>query len=295
MSALETKLAGWTGPSSASEQEKQDRTERMIKEAINKHPEFDNCQLRVYAKGSYANNTNVRADSDVDIAVQCREVTYWEEAEPGAHPESTPYTGPWTRDKLRGELVAALRAKFPGQIDTTGSTAIRIDSSSSRVEADVVPAFNYKYYFPSGNYREGSRIFTKDGLALTNYPDQQLENGRLKNTATNTNYKKTVRIMKRIENALVDANLHKEVPSFFIECLVYNCPNHILMRSTWTATVRDVILYIWTELQGSEPDEDNQRWLEPNRCKYLFSPRQPWTRQDGLDFAKAAWNYLGLA
>lgn len=71
MTALEGKLAGWTGPSSTTEQDKQDRTERMIKEAIKSHTPFDSCSLKVYAKGSYANNTNVRANSDVDIAVQC--------------------------------------------------------------------------------------------------------------------------------------------------------------------------------------------------------------------------------
>lgn len=295
MAAIEDRLAGWTGPSSSSEQEKQERTERMIREAIDQHAAFDDCRISVYAKGSYANNTNVRADSDVDIAVQCEEVVYWEESEVGAHPESEPYTGPWTREKLRNELVAALRTKFPGQIDTTGSTAIRIESNSGRVEADVVPAFNFKYYFPSGRVRSGSRIFKKDGSALTNYPSQQLVNGRAKNTVTNTRYKKTVRIMKRVENAMVDAGIHREVSSFFIECLVYNCPNLLLKRTTWTATIRDVIVHIWNELQGAEPKDDAKRWLEPNEYKYLFHSAQPWTRQDGREFAKAAWNYLGFA
>lgn len=68
---VEGKLAGWTGPSSETEQDKQDRTERMVREAIKEHAAFDSCSLTVYAKGSYANNTNVRADSDVDIAYIC--------------------------------------------------------------------------------------------------------------------------------------------------------------------------------------------------------------------------------
>ena len=68
--SLEDRLSGWTGPSSDTEQEKQERTERMIREAVKEHPAFDDCKLTVYAKGSYANNTNVRTDSDVDIAVQ---------------------------------------------------------------------------------------------------------------------------------------------------------------------------------------------------------------------------------
>ncbi|UEL27983.1 nucleotidyltransferase [Pseudarthrobacter sp. L1SW] len=291
--SLETKLAGWTGPSSDSEQEKQDRTERMIREAMQGHPGLDGCTLKVYAKGSYANNTNVRSDSDVDIVVQCNDVTYWEEAAPGVHPTSTPYTGIWTPDKLRAELASALRAKFPGHVDTSGSTAIRIESNTARVEADVVPAFNYKYYFASGGHRSGSRVYKKDGTYLTNYPDQQLVNGRAKNTATGARYKKAVRIMKRVENGMVASNHHREVPSFFMECLVYNCPNEVLMRSTWTDIIQGVIVHIWNELQGAEPTETSKRWLEPNEIKYLFHSSQPWTRADGRDFVKAAWNYLG--
>src|SRR5687767_6804174 len=60
--ALEDTLDGWTGPSSDTEQDKQDRTERMIREAVAEHGAFDACELSIYAKGSYANNTNVRAD-----------------------------------------------------------------------------------------------------------------------------------------------------------------------------------------------------------------------------------------
>jgi hypothetical protein len=292
--SLETKLAGWTGPSSDSEQEKQDRTERMIRSAIQVHPALKDCTLKIYAKGSYANNTNVKSDSDVDIVVQCNNVTYWEEESPGAHPTTyTPYTGMWTPSKLRAELVAALQAKFPGHIDTSGSTAIRIDFNTARVEADVVPAFSYEYYFANGTHRKGSRVYKKDGSYLTNYPEQQLTSGRAKNNATGARYKKAVRIMKRVENAMVESTYHREVPSFFMECLVYNCPNDVLAKATWTEIIRGVIVHIWTELQGAEPTESSKRWLEPNECKYLFHSSQPWTRADGRDFVKAAWNYLG--
>lgn len=157
--SLEDTLSGWTGPSSDTEQDKQDRTIRMIREAVQSHDAFDDCTLSVYPKGSYANNTNVRADSDVDVAIQCHDCTYWEEQSPGAHPASNPYKGPWTPQKLRSELVEALRAKFPGHVDTSGSTAIGVNSSSARVDADVVPCFGYTYYFDSGHVRKGVKIF----------------------------------------------------------------------------------------------------------------------------------------
>jgi|SRR5579875_10842 len=293
--SLEEKLSGWTGPSSATEQEKQDRTERMIREAVEEHAAFDGCDLTVYAKGSYANNTNVKTDSDVDIAVQCGECIYWEEVNEGVHPSSSSYEGIWTPTKLRSELEAALKKKFPDQVDTSGSTAFRIHSGTARVDADVVPCFDYRYYFSSTNYREGAKVFKKDGSSLINYPAQQLTNGRAKNNRTNQFYKKAVRIMKRVENAMVIADEHREVPSFFVECLVYNCPDEIFLESTWTETIRQVIVHIWNGLDGPEPTDESERWLEVNECKYLFHRTQAWSRADGRDFAKAAWNYLGYA
>src|SRR5205807_2584038 len=117
------------------------RTERMVREAVASHAGFSGCSETVYAKGSYPNNTNVRSDSDVDIAVQCHEAMYWDVEMGGASPVTTPYTGLWTPSKLRSELGAALQAKFPGQVDTSGSTAIAVQSGSAHVDADVVPCF----------------------------------------------------------------------------------------------------------------------------------------------------------
>lgn len=290
---LETTLAEWTGPSSATEQDKQDRTERMIREAVDAHSGFNDCSLTVYAKGSYANNTNVRADSDVDIGVQCRDVEYYTVADGATEPSGTPYAGIWTPEKLRSELVSALVAKFPGQVDTSGSTAIGVNSSSARVDADVLPCFDYRFYRKWDEVR-GARFFSTAGRARENYPEQHLTNGNSKNSATNTRFKKTVRILKRVENLMVTDGKHREVPSYFIECLVYNCLNDYLRRTTWTSVIRGVLGHIWEELQGNEPAEEGDRWEEVNGIKFLFHPTQKWTRADGRDFAKAAWNFLGL-
>ena len=292
---LEDTLSGWTGPSSTTEQENQERTERMIRQAVAAHPAFSGYSFRTYAKGSYPNNTNVRTDSDVDIAVQCSDVIYWEQAAGADPPTSAPYSGPWTPTKLRSEVVAALRATFGDQVDTSGTTAIRVRSSTARIEADVVPCFDYHFYFATGGYREGTRIFRKNGDPFENFPVQHLEKGRVKNTNTNNRFKPAVRIMKRVENAMVTAGVHREVPSFFVESLVYNCPNSLFASSTWANRVSSIIAHIWDSTQGDAEPAEAARLLEVNECKYLFSPAQAWTRADARDFAKAAWNYLGYA
>ena len=289
--SLEDKLSGWTGPSSDTEKDKQERTERMIRQAIDSHTPFNNCSLKVYAKGSYANNTNVRSDSDVDIAVECTDVLYWREAEKGIHTPGKPYEGVWTPTKLRKELISTLKEKFSNQVDTTGSTAIQINSSSARVDADVVPCFSYRYYMKNRS-RSGTKIFKTGGSSIVNHPAQQLENGVTKNKQTGYQYKKGARLLKRIENKMVEDGAFRELPSFFIECLAYNCPDSVFSRSTWTDRLRGMLVHIWDKLQGEEPDEG--RWVEVNDCFYLFHSGQKWSREDGREFVKAAWNYFGF-
>ena len=178
----ENQLISWTKPSSDTEQEKQDRTERMIREAISEHPEFYDCNLSVYPKGSYPNKTNVRTESDVDIAVQCSNAFY-HNTDGNTIP---PYRGRWTRSKLREEVGLALIAKFGNQVNTSGNVAIKVSSSSARVDADVVPCFDYRMYFNSGGYKAGAKIFFKDSNSTENYPQDHLEKGRSKNTGTNS-------------------------------------------------------------------------------------------------------------
>ncbi|HET7313935.1 nucleotidyltransferase [Salinisphaera sp.] len=289
--SLEEQLTRWTSPSSDTEQDKQERTERMIRQAVDAHTTFNNCDLKIYAKGSYANNTNVRADSDVDIAVECTEVLYWEEAEQGLHPPGNKYEGVWTPTKLRSELLASLKAKFGENVDSSGSTAIQINSGSSRVDADVVPCFSYKYYLQN-EVRPGTKIFKTDGSSLVNYPVQQLDYGIAKNKRTGYSYKRGARLLKRIENVMAEGDEFRELPSFFVECLAYNCLDTIFARSTWTDRLRGMLVHIWEQLQGEEPT--NGRWVEANECFYLFYPSQDWSREDGRDFAKAAWNHFGF-
>ena len=288
---LEDLLISWTKPSSDTEQDKQERTERMVRKAISEHSEFHDCNLTVYAKGSYPNNTNVRAESDVDIAVQCSNVFYHNTVidVPG-----NPYRGRWTPSKLRTEVSRALSAQFGLQVDMSGDVAIKISASTARVNADVVPCFDYRRYFRSGDFRSGAKIFRKDGSSTENYPQNHLENGRTKNSNTNHYYKKIVRILKRTANEMEAEQYHRSVPSYLVESLVYNCPNRLFLPPTWVETVRGIIVHIWNNTK-SDVEPSSERWKEADNFKFLFHHEQGWNRKDASDFAKAAWNYLELA
>jgi hypothetical protein len=131
-----------------------------------------------------------------------------------------------------------------------------------------------------------------DGGTIVNYSKLQLALGRQKNTDTNGAYKKAVRILKRLENKMTAEGVHVAMPSYLLECLIYNCPNEYFNRSSWRAVMRGCLADSHNKTMGPEPTEESQRWLEANSAKFLFGPAQKWTRASVHAFASAAWDYM---
>src|SRR5712664_4194319 len=63
----EATFSGWGAPPSDTEQAKAENAERAVRKAIDASTKLNS--IDVFAQGSYANRTNVRQDSDVDICV----------------------------------------------------------------------------------------------------------------------------------------------------------------------------------------------------------------------------------
>lgn len=286
-------LSLWAQKSSPSERDRQERAERMIGEAIARHPAFRGVQIAVYAKGSYRNETNVRLDSDVDVVVENRELAYFEYmGESPAVVNPSPYAGPWTPEVWRDEVHAALRNHFPVGDVAAGNTAILVkERPGSRPSADVVPSFQFiQYYRPDRSLKEiGTKVFRKSGADVVNWPQQQLVNGGRKDTATRGRYKAFVRILKRAENQLVEDGLVKAKPSYLMECLIWNVPNEVLLMSRIDDAFCETLRWLWHQLGDGYKRED---WLEPNQIKYLFHVNQKWTREDAQEVVLKTWKLL---
>lgn len=288
-------LSSWSGPSSDSEKDRQERAERMIKDAIDSWSAFEAVDYQIYSKGSYPNKTNVRSDSDVDVVIESRECFYFDyisgvTGNPALHDV---YEGPWTPDRWRAEIVLALEGAFgEGSIDSTGNVAINVAQvEGSRPSADVVPSFNYYRYHDSERQHayNGSCVFAKDGNKIVNWPDQQLENGHTKNTSTGYRYKQYVRVLKRVENELTGKGEIDEVPSYFMECLIYNVGDDVLKSGDFDEGFKSTLVALWQALDGGSCDE----WVEPNQLKWLFKGVQKWAPGDAKTLVLAAWRYLG--
>ena len=298
MKYTEDALQAWTSPLSQSEEQRVSNTVQMVKNAIDTFDKLLNCSMEVFAQGSYANNTNVRQNSDVDICVMltstvfCKYVDGKTDSDYGLSPGLVSYSD------YRAYIIEALRYKFGNNAVTIKNKCLNIGANSYHVDADVVPAFQYRDYKIIGStdrtkYVEGIKYFAQDGTVVINYPKDHIENGKQKNNRTNYEYKKLVRIMKHVLNDMVSAGKADgdKITSFLIECLVWNVPNErITGNSTWAATVKSAIAYLWNAIK----DDKHTKWGEVSERLYLFHSGRKWTDLETKNFLSDMYNYMGL-
>jgi hypothetical protein len=253
-------------------------------------------------KGSYANRTNVRLDYDVDIRVECDEFVYSDAAGAAAdvrkmaEAQRKPYTGEYGRVEFKNDVEQALAEYFGRTAVKRGNMAIRVRENKTTLPADVVPSFEYHQIYGSDCYgtllfHQGTRIYPERGDHIHNWPAQQLDRDIAKNNATGRHYKRMVRALKRLENHLLTLGKIEELPSFLMECLVYNVPNELFNHSTYVADMRAVLATIFN---ATRSDEACKAWLEASERKYLFHASQGWTRQQAHALAHHAWEVMGF-
>jgi hypothetical protein len=297
-------LETWTKPAFNNEDEKAKDTEAAIREAISGHQLLSRLPLDVYAKGSIKNNTNVRRDSDVDVAVEYTGIIFSD------YPEDTDpsevrriqglsaYRGPFRDVHGHTDLGVFKNALGDALVSTFGSGAVTrhnkvftVRESSRSLAADVIPCATYRKSWTAQHFAEGIRLLPDRPATfpINNYPKQHYAKGVASNNATSRRFKRTVRILKNLENKMVKDGTHPEVASYLVECLVYNAPKICFGGATWASRTRAVLLHIWEQTEDSSCEK---QWVEVNGIKYLFHTRQKWTRDEARDFVRAAWQYV---
>ena len=296
MQNWESAFREWSKPASDSEEERYERTERMVRAALGSLEAFRGRSYSVFTQGSYRNNTNVRLESDVDIVVRSNDVLFSDrdalpvgttDADLGLGP--APYGYPAFKDDVQTALVES----FGADAVIRGNKAIRVRASTARVNADVVAAFEHRRYRRDRSYIAGIEFRSDAGEQVVNWPDQHYASGVSKNRATSRRFKATVRILKRLKNRMADEGIEAAtpIPSFLIECLVWNVPTARFGWPTYTADVRSILA---NTHNATLTDEACSEWLEVSELKYLFRGTKPWTRQQAHSFLSRAWDYLGF-
>ena len=296
MKYAENTLKAWTAPLSNTEEQRVENTVSMIKNAVTTYGELSNYKMEIFAQGSYANNTNVRQNSDIDICIMLTS-TFFGEYMNGKTAADYGFTdGSITYADYKSLIIKALKGKFGTSSVELGNKCINIKENSYHVNADVVPAFQYRNYKTIGSidpekYIEGIKYFTKDDKTIINYPKEHIKNGKQKNNDTNYEYKKLVRIMKHIRNNMVDEKSvdGDKITSFLVECLVWNVPNATITgNSTWTSTVQNAIAFLWNTIK----DGNHKEWGEVSERLYLFHAGRKWTTIETKNFLYDMYNFL---
>ncbi len=190
-------------------------------------------QIKLFVQGSYANNTNVRTQSDVDVAVIQEEVfrpEYRPSFQSGADYGFTTVSDPIK--SFKDEVQECLEYKFGDDVERKNKS-IKVHGNTYRKDADTVPCRRYRdyrndYRKDETNYIGGVVIYPDSGGIIINYPEQHIANGRKKNVDTHQHYKKLVRIMKKMRYLMEDSSnsafssAAKNVNSFMLESLLWN-------------------------------------------------------------------------
>lgn len=294
MRYTESQLESFTKPISDSENQRCENMIRMVKEAIQgyyaetRNSKMNISNYEIFLQGSYANNTNVKQNSDVDICVMYKNVFHYEMPE-GYSLDSKYINSNLDYFDLRDLIKKALIKKFGADRVIDKNKAIRILSNSYTTDADVVVAFQYRKYSDSTNFQEGIYYKALDNSKVINYPKVHIKNGNTKNLETNFMYKKMVRIFKKIMYDMQDDNIYvsKEVKGFVLECMVYNIPNEEMFKHIETKYTDNL-----QKMMNTFINQSMNLWKEVNGIKWLFGIEKGKNENDYKLFIRAMKEYV---
>ncbi len=294
----ESTLSAWSRAASTSEEQRISRAISMIKDAINNSDQLSTKDIKFFVQGSYANNTNVRANSDIDICIMLKD-TFSAEYPNGLTREDYGFSASnYDFSTYRSAVIKALSNKFSNENIIPGNKSIKIKSNSYHIEADAVPCFqyrNYRYHNSKNpdNYIEGHKIDAQNGDDTISYPKQHIDNGKKKNADTQRRFKRTTRVLKKIRYHMIENGepVDGNISSFLIECLLWNVPDSIFNENdTHESRVQESIRHLYFATQ--EQEIECEEWGEVSEMLYLFSNDKKWNIDIVNQFLGQVWHYM---
>lgn len=176
----------------------------------------------MFLQGSYGNDTNVYGDSDVDIVLQHTGAFYHDtsrltpkdlEAFKSIYPTDAAYG--YLKFKADAE---AWIARLYNEIQV-GKKAVFVPGNNNRRNADILICQDFRRYNSTyDSYREGVAFFS-GGKRIENFPKKHSANLTAKHQATNSNFKRMVRVFKNMRNSMIEKKMLADgiAPSYFIE------------------------------------------------------------------------------
>ena len=147
----------------------------------------------VFLQGSYGNDTNIYAESDVDIVIQLHSCFHYE-FEQGVTQEDRalfkPNPATYCFDEFKRDVLAWLREKYP-ESATPDNKAIKLAANGARRNADVIAATEFRRYYRyksenDESHHDGICLFDRNNIQIVNYPKMHSDHLTAKHQATNS-------------------------------------------------------------------------------------------------------------
>jgi len=281
----------WRMPPSTTEENKLQNAEKLVREAIAEDKTLKKFSITIFGQGSYANDTNVRLNSDIDINVRLSDTIYVDLPKNKTYEDLGYSDSPYTFTEYKLAVFNAPVNKFGSREVVWNNKCLTVKYSPARVETDVVPTLKLIRHDDNGSKHIGVRFISDEKQPITSYPLQHIENAKVKNAGTQKRYKRLTRIFRRIRYKMIEDNISvsNNMTSFLLECLLWNVPNNIFNgNDTWMERARQAIIYLY---QNTSEDAKCKDWGEVSELLYLFVGRK-WSRDDVNTFLVQMWNYL---
>lgn len=191
--------------------------------------------FNIFLQGSYGNDTNIYADSDVDIVI-CLTSVYYHEFTNLNDVERARFNArrtdaDYSFNDFKRDVTSWLTTNF-GIGVRAGKKAIFVPGTNNRRDADVLACVEHHDYYAypehgSAGFHKGICFWTSQGEKIVNYPKQHMDNCATKHGGTQSRFKPNVRVIKNMRNAMIAGGYLDDgvAPSYFIEGLLYNVPN----------------------------------------------------------------------
>lgn len=196
-------------PPTQSKVEKISRLQNYIRDLLG-------TEYHTFLQGSYRNKTAVNDINDVDIVV-VKKMTF-----SGTYSE-VPLTGNiilWDQIYSEIEQKISSQNKYKWKIER-GNKCIKVNGEFN---VDIVPAIQVVRNIEN----DPICIYSwNDQQEILNYPQLHIHNGQIKNSNTNQNYKKLVRLFKNWKLNHFGLLDNEIISSHKIESIIYNLENNI--------------------------------------------------------------------
>lgn len=239
MSISEKQLETWSHVGSQAQSAATYRTIKAVLE--DRAAPYSGRSFDVFLQGSYGNDTNVYAESDVDIVI-CLTDAYHSDTSGLDPADKTAYDANFTRASygfadFKKDVTAWLTKNFGASVEP-GRKAIFVPGNNGRRDADVIVCIEHHRYTSyrsayDNQHHVGITFLTSDGDRIINFPKQHMRNFTAKHQATQSRFKPNVRVLKNIRNAMVDEGFLRDgvAPSYFLEGMFCSVPNQNFVGS----------------------------------------------------------------